>query len=393
MSVFTDWESAKNLISSGNNLEYPQAIDYYNNLKERLFQQIMIKNNLSDISTSQIGKILTEELENSVNILQKNIFNLSQESLQTIQKWVVDKFNSDEGQELSLLTSQIKDLKNDIEKNKTQKTKEIEALQLQIKQMFNSEKELLILANQALNTYASTNIADYNSVLSFLSTFLVNMVQWIAEQGAQKVFINANAKTTLMGYYKEIIEKKLLQEIFTSTKLDFPKVELVGGKNTINDLLLPFDGLNRTFSTSEMINLLNEKDETILISMGAQVKARNIKNIGSNFMKISHQAYLRDLFNVQMKNNNQNGFNNYSWACGAVFLGQMNNIIQSFGNNNVIFISGSSRMFMDDFIKTFRKENMYLTFELDKNHQATSQVGLQRFIENRKKQQLLRRFR
>ena len=106
-------------------------------------------------------------------------------------------------------------------------------------------------------------------------------------------------------------------------------------------------------------------------------------------MKISHQANLRDMFNAQFTNSNS-GFNPASWCCGVVFLGQMQNIIQTLGNNNVIFISGPNRMFMDNFIESFRAQKMYLAFQMV-DGKATSQVGLQRFVDNRRNQ-LLSRF-
>ena len=129
-----------------------------------------------------------------------------------------------------------------------------------------------------------------------------------------------------------------------------------------------------------------------VLSFGAQIKARDLEKVSTDFMKISHQAGLRDEFNAQMQ---ASGFNNYSWSCGVAFLGQMQNIIQSLGANNVLFISGPKKYFMDDFIRKFRNENMYLSFAMDKEHRATSQVGLQRYVENRKstKNNLLRRFR
>ena len=55
-----------------------------------------------------------------------------------------------------------------------------------------------------------------------------------------------------MGYYKEIIEKEMLQKFFNNQNL-FVNVDLIAGANTINDLLLSFDDLNQSYNTEELI--------------------------------------------------------------------------------------------------------------------------------------------
>lgn len=392
MSVYTDWQMAQNQIINGDNLGYPAAIQYYNNLKERLFIQLRIQNNLSKDADAIIGKRIEEELEAMIHTLEsKELSDLSSKSLEQIRDWVYESFEGQNGQELSIIANQIAELRSNATEDKKQTTKEIKRLQGRIKEMFDSENQLRQLAESALNNYASNNGADYNSVLSFLSSFLLNMVQWTAKNGVDNVFINKNARTTLMGYYKEIIEKKLLNELFSSINLSNSQFELIAGANTINDLLIPFGNLNGNFSTSEMISILSEETtEDTLIALGAQVKSRNFAAVKTDFMKISHQAGLLEAFNAQMSIQN-NTPNRYSWCCGAVFLGQMQNILQCLGNNNVLFISGPNRMLMSAFIESFRKEQMYLAFFVDDNHITTNQVGLQRFV-NRRTQKMLSRF-
>ena len=125
---------------------------------------------------------------------------------------------------------------------------------------------------------------------------------------------------------------------------------------------------------------------------GIQIKARDIENVKTAFMKISHQSELSKQFNLNMMSASGR-FSKYSWSCSVAFLGQVDNILTSLGENNVMFISGNTRQFMDAFIRNFRSKNMYLAFEFDEQHKATSQVGLQRYIENKGKNRLLARFR
>lgn len=402
MSVFTDWEMAKNQIQSGDPLGYPSAEQYYAKLKQRFIQQIMIHNQLMNIDEAVFGK----EIEQGINEIKmelengKTLFELSNESLQNIKQWLIAQFEGDNGQQLLSLGQELSRLKAQEKEEQVKNTKRIKEIQQEIRTLLDTSDKVLEVAKKALNQY-NTTAADYGSVFSFLSSFMVNMVGWMAEQGLHNAYIIPQAKTTLLGYYKEIIEKKLLLQFFENSGFG-PGVELVGGKNTINDLLIPFDNLNQTFSTDEMIGILEKPVEDQMISMGAQIKAKSIaemkdgqliNKIGTEFMKISHQASLKEAFNLQIQGSvPSDGFNKNSWCCGVIFLGQMNNILQTFGNNNVIFISGNYRFFMDEFIKYFRSQNMYLAFQMDAQGRATSQVGLQRFM-NAKNTQLIKRFR
>lgn len=391
MGVLLSWQEALAKIQSGDNFGYNDAIDYYTRVKQRMFEQLRLNQDLKDYSDAKIGDLLNEEFNAMYGELSTSgLMELSTGSLQAIQDFVEATFYGDNGAQLVDLQSQITQLKNDTEGIKRDNGMKIKELQSQMKTLLNAEDQISALVTQALGKYSPPD-GSLASVTNFLSAFMLNTVRWRVEtQG--KLYINKNARTTLMGYYKEIIERKILADLFNRVGAGNVSVEMVAGANTINDLLLVFDGMSGTYTGSEMISLINENDEQKLISMGAQIKARDLEKVGTDFMKISHQAGLRDEFNAQMK---ASGFDTYSWSCGVAFLGQTQNIIQSLGANNVLFLSGPKKYFMDDFIRRFRKENMYLSFQMDENHEATSQVGLQRYIENRKntKNNLLRRFR
>ena len=385
------WQEALSEIQGGGDFGYPAAIYYYNRMKQRMISQIKMNQDLKDYSDAQIGELLQKEFDIMYKELAtKSLMDLSTESLQIIQNYVEAQFYGQNGAQLIDIQSQITKLENDADGVRKENTARIRQLQQQMKLLLNSESQITTLASEALAKYNPPD-GSLSTVTNFLQSFMLNTVKWRVEtQG--KLFINKNARTTLMGYYKEIIERKALADLFARAKVGNISVDVIAGANTINDLLMVFENMSGTYHGEEMISLIDEADESKLLSFGAQIKARDLEKVSTDFMKISHQAGLRDEFNAQMQ---ASGFNNYSWSCGVAFLGQMQNIIQSLGANNVLFISGPKKYFMDDFIRKFRNENMYLSFAMDKEHRATSQVGLQRYVENRKsvKNNLLRRFR
>lgn len=394
MSLF-DWRVAKRQVQSGYNFGYDEAIAHYTSLKQRMFDQIAVNEGLINGNFYQeIEKRLQQELLELHDGTASSLSTLSYKSLSTIQQMVKDVFD---GTDSGILTSLANDL-NNLEMNKNMKQserrQEIEYIRWNILSYFGKEN-IQKIAQDALSSY-NGNSGDFGVVYSFLYSFLINTIKWYTNSNAQSLFINKNALTTLMGYYKEIIEVKLLQDLFTRmqsqgvTKQQV-NIDLVAGKNTINDIifsfLTPFEAQQVT--ATETISSVGEAYEN---QFGAQIKTRDIQNVKTEFMKISHQGGLRDQFNQGMISASGR-FSKYSWSCGVAFLGQTENILQSLGINNVMFISGATRDFTDNFIRNFRSKNMYLAFEFDAQHKATSQVGLQRYVENRGKNQILARFR
>lgn len=394
MSLF-DWRVAKRQIQSGYNFGYDEAIAHYASLKQRMFDQIAVNEGLINGNFYQeIEKRLQQELLELHDGTASSLSTLSYKSLSTIQQMVKDVFD---GTDSGILTSLANDL-NNLEMNKNMKQserrQEIEYIRWNILSYFGKEN-IQKIAQDALSSY-SGNSGDFGVVYSFLYSFLINTIKWYTNSNVQNLFINKNALTTLMGYYKEIIEVKLLQDLFTRmqsqgvTKQQV-NIDLVAGKNTINDIvfsfLTPFEAQQMT--ATETISSVGEAYEN---QFGAQIKTRDIQNVKTEFMKISHQAELQKQFNQGMISTSGR-FSKYSWSCGVAFLGQTENILQSLGINNVMFISGATRDFTDNFIRNFRSKNMYLAFEFDAQHKATSQVGLQRYVENRGKNQILARFR
>lgn len=394
MSLF-DWRVAKRQVQSGYNFGYDEAIAHYTSLKQRMFDQIAVNEGLINGNFYQeIEKRLQQELLELHDGTASSLSTLSYKSLSTIQQMVKDVFD---GTDSGILTSLANDL-NNLEMNKNMKQserrQEIEYIRWNILSYFGKEN-IQKIAQDALSSY-NGNSGDFGVVYSFLYSFLINTIKWYTNSNAQSLFINKNALTTLMGYYKEIIEVKLLQDLFTRmqsqgvTKQQV-NIDLVAGKNTINDIifsfLTPFEAQQVT--ATETISSVGEAYEN---QFGAQIKTRDIQNVKTEFMKISHQGGLRDQFNQSMISASGR-FSKYSWSCGVAFLGQTQNILTSLGINNVMFISGATRDFTDNFIRNFRSKNMYLAFEFDAQHKATSQVGLQRYVENRGKNQILARFR
>ena len=383
MSVLLNWKEARDAIVSGNNFQYPDAISHYLKMKERMFKQIRMNQELKNMADAEIANIFKQDFETLYSQLNNStLWELSYNSLTDIQRWVSDRFEGESGSALQNLQERINKLEMQVQEKRSGKSEELAAAKLEMRSLLNTEMAAETCAARALSSAPG---GDVSTVMAFLESFVLNSARWWVEVKG-KTFINSNATTTLMGYYKELFEAKALKQLLEKFHITNATSLQVSGANTINDLLLSFNNLNGSVEISDSVGTVLPQDE----NFGIQIKARDINKIGTGFMKISRQAGLRDGFNAQI---NQSGFNNRSWCCGVSFLGQSNNIIQSLGANNVMFISGPTRYFMDDFIQHFRKEQMYLAFQMGDDGKVTSQVGLQRFVEKRSSQKLLRRFR
>lgn len=394
MSLF-DWRVAKRQVQSGYNFGYDAAIEHYANLKRKMFDQIAVNQSLINGNYyEEVEKLLQQELSELYDGTSQRLSSLSYKSLSTIQQMVKDVFDGTDSGILTSFANELNNLENNKNMKQHERRQEIERIRQNILNYFGKEN-IQKIAQEALNNY-SGNSGDFGVIYSFLYSFLINTIKWYTSSNTQQLFINKNALTTLMGYYKEIIEVKLLQELFAKMKSQSVtkqqiNVDLIAGKNTINDIifsfLAPFKA--QQVAVAENISAVGEAYEQ---QLGAQIKTRDIQNVKTEFMKISHQSELSKQFNLNMISS-AGRFSKYSWSCGVAFLGQTENILQSLGINNVMFISGATRDFTDNFIRNFRSKNMYLAFEFDAQHKATSQVGLQRYVENRGKNQILARFR
>ena len=351
--------------------------------------------NLKYESKEALSKMLKEELDATYNNIEtKELKELSEKSLEIAKQWVIDKFNGDSNGTLTKLGQELNQEREKLSQEKQYKTTQLRKIEQEILKELNLGKNIKLHLNRVLSFLQGEGFIDYSSVESEIESFLIRNVSWHLKVG-EKVFISDFQKRRMSGYYKEIIELKLLQNFFNNFHLNV-KTKMIASANTISDLLLStIDDLNKAleqnnYSVEEMISIVDNNTEQEFGGFGAQVKARDLMKVGTNFMKISHQAGLAKEFNsIQSED-----FNKYSWACGVVFLGQKKNILQSLGPTNILFISGPHKYFMDEFIGTFRSRQMYLSFEMDDNHQATSQVGLQRYINQRRgaKKSLLDRF-
>lgn len=384
-----NWQEAVERIQNNDSFGYPSAIEHYQNLKNRMFAQIRMNKNFENYSDGLIGEKVQRQLDNVSEQLKENLFELSANSLEAIQKYVTDQIeNKNGGAVIVQLQQDINKLQEQIDNEKQTNSNEIDQLRNQIKALLSSRSQVETILSNALKNYSPSN-GNLNTVINFLETFMLNTVKWYVEtQG--KMFINMNAKTTLMGYYKEVMEKKLVSQALQNMNVANATVNLISSANTINDLEIAFSNpsLDTTVSIDQDISILPPLKESFF----AQIKARDLDKVKTGFMKISNQAGLLESFNAQMQ---ASGFNNKSWACGVAFLGQAQNILQSLGRDNVLFVSGGGHYFMDEFIQKFRKQNMYLAFEMGDDKKLTKQVGLQRYVENRNssKNNFLKRFR
>ena len=162
---------------------------------------------------------------------------------------------------------------------------------------------------------------------------------------------------------------KLLSSLANGTNedKDYKIVINIGGKNTASDLafnianIVP-DSYQVTAQGLASVKLQPKDIERLLmdsVQFGAQIKSYQSTKDGWKLpvLQIGSRAELRN----QFLNNQQ--YQHNSITASIAFLGQAENIKEALGFNNVMFIAGKDHYWMDDFIKTFRARQYYLTFD------------------------------
>lgn len=364
--AYKDSQVALEQIKSNYDFSYNLAVKHYRDLKEKMFNQIRLNSEFNNLASDELVKLFDYEDEKLKNEIQKNITSLSNDSLETIKEWAAEDIKD------SGLLAQINELDQLIHQEQNKNKTIIKRKQKEIQQRNNTRESIEALAYRMLKTNQLE--LDYNLCFNFLQSAYINLLRYQMRTEGQ-AYINDNMRTTLMGYYKEYIEAKLLKESMLKTTKNIIEIEQIGSKQNPSDIEIKIN-LPSSASVQEEVSVF-----------GAQVKMKDINKVGTAFMKISTRKNLSSKFNKVMGN-----FDKNSWVSGVAFLGQLNNIKTALGENNVLFISGNNRYFMDEFIQNFRRQNMYLAFKFKDNpYEATSQIGLQRYKDSKGKN-LLKRF-
>lgn len=406
MSVYTDWVKATELVANNDPLDYGKdkrsgAQYYYYQQHKRFIQQIINYNQIQGLDTKAVGEYISERLGQlgELTINDKTANEISESSLRYLQQWVVATFEEASGeraQQMNQLAKELVDLHSKSEEEQKKNASLIKKKTQQLRALLLDGQKIENIFSNWIQNETNLPVADYGSLYTYFSGYMIRVARWVVQNS--ELFISDADIRRLAGYYKEIGEKESLLKFFQTTtqqgqNIQVKDIVLEAGKNNINDLLFIFEALNAEGASSQDVSLTGGTSvENATQSFGAQIKATDIKNVTTTMMKISHQAALKASFEAQGLTSGD--FNKHSWACGVVYLGQLQNILQCFGQNNIVFISGNTRMFMHDFINYFRSQNLYLAFEMNKDGtiKNNSQVGLQRFIDTRKGA-LLNKFR
>ena len=356
-------------VKNNENFEYQDAIEHYQQLREKLINQIQelrYNKQLETISNREIEKMLTEAGEKVEENATKQLREVSSRYLEDLVHWVNNQFlkNNSFGNRIKKIGQELAELKNHATQYKFDKI--VKQRQQEILEMINQETDEKSILYSIIKNKSVITDPNYQSVASYLTGYLMRVIRWRAEHSS--IYISDRDISRLAGYEKEVVELKLFKNLFEQLGLGDYSPQLIAGENTITDILLPFEKISGiTASASEQIEL---------VSFGVQSKLKTINFSENNFFKISHQAKLSTVFN-QIKSE-ERGWNKYSWTAGVAFLATKQNILQCLGENNVLFLSGQNTYFMDSFIQQFRANSKYLAFEFDQNtHKAKSQIGVQ----------------
>lgn len=184
-------------------------------------------------------------------------------------------------------------------------------------------------------------------------------------------------KNTIGGYLKEdaivdLMNKENLNELnnFLQTNLE----SLITGYGAANQ---PEDFLFLVGKSSIDNKFMKFDDATKLIEnskeyYGGQVKSWSLKDIE---LQKGHELY-RDYFPIGSRSSLFKTFEGWYYSqfndpqqfhmAGnmAFFLNNKEAIIEALGANNIMFVDGSTRRWMSNFITEFRKNKLYLQFDM-----------------------------
>lgn len=209
--------------------------------------------------------------------------------------------------------------------------------------------------------------------LNFLTKLIMNFTT------ATKAYINASA---VSGFYQEIAEAKAWKKL--GKQLGFQVLhggELkLGGRETPIDIVLgaprikkiqvrALEDYERTLSAIQNMNI---SEHVTTADFEAVLKELNIKTVGiqSKLKTLQSTSIIKTGYQIGNRKTLLDNFLaqkdiQYTQIAAANYFGSdYRAIIEALGATNLIWTTGNDRMFMDDFIKAFRNQNLLLSFAM-----------------------------
>ena len=370
-------------------------------IKKRISEILLITEDeeLSDTSKKDAEKLLTtvrtaviSYVENSPAV--KNIINnflssipnpkTNQNNLVQVQ-WQKTKekystIKTENNQIVSNLNEQGYLIKNR-ETARTEFTKKMVDL---IKKQEFGQNLIKQIGDLIISNYTNKKISQNENIMAQVINYSIRVIlSMFIDKVTGDIMIKeavGRYKNTIGGYLKEdaivdLMNKENLNELnnFLQTNLE----SLITGYGAANQ---PEDFLFLVGKSSIDNKFMKFDDATKLIEnskeyYGGQVKSWSLKDIE---LQKEHELY-RDYFPIGSRSSLFKTFEGWYYSqfndpqqfhmAGnmAFFLNNKEAIIEALGANNIMFVDGSSRRWMSNFITEFRKNKLYLQFDMVNN--------------------------
>ena len=392
---------------------YDSAITYYANLREQLLDKL-------NAQLQSTNKKLVNEAEKFFDDNSKDLKRITEtyyaqsaamDMYEAIQEGIAVKFQEITGEQ----SNRLKELyQENMEKAKTKSKEKSETSK---RNFYNQNKlarkqvlrelgididhiseidflNTLLTQNEksakALSGISGFEAESYNDIYNNLLSYLDRIIASYAMTDIKGPNIYG-WKYTMGGYYKELVEAKLLAQFFN----DFDKIRVVpfgsqkaNGKDTEIDIAILTDDIENIANALETrahvnLQLTDKVDDQALKEMvkeintfGVQVKSWNMPsdkvNKYTNFKIGSRASTLQNPYPG-------------SWFRGAVWLSKVHNILKVLGSLNVLFIAGKQKIWMCDFIQRFRDTQYYLAYVYKTGHKSTNVIAWQRYRKSHEK--------
>ena len=390
---------------------YQSAIQYYENLKNKMLNQV---------SVSAKGKLLEKDLislQEKKDILDKNILLESSKDAYHSNKASTEFLSSAEAiaetalsvltkKNKSALNKKYKDLKqlSGITREKTDKTK------MKMRELLKQERqEIYSLLNINLSTVLNEFLVDFAQ-----KGYSTKEIETLLNSYIDRIIFSKMTNTSYLspsqfyyarimaGYYREIAEYNALAKVLQVVE-NKTTVTHFGGANTDIDILISTlnesnikNILNNQISYTQEILSMDQSDVLLLQKLsnaninifGEQVKSWSLAtDASSNSVKsVGHRSQLLKSFNSE-----RNMPNHFYLEGNMEFMSRFKNILTALGPFNVLFSTGKERFWMHDFITSFRDLNYFLLLRY-KDGKHTDEVILDQPY-TLKRQQLRRRYK
>jgi len=380
---------------------YSAAIRYYNNLKNNIIQLFSLNSNeyISKEVQEEIIKVITDELGNST-IVQDVIFKdfpdeavdiiiaaLEGKSIEPFINERMKKYNSIANRDTKEGKEQVKILVNEI----AQEINKTEAL-------FNSFET--IARKKIGEGFEAVDLTDIKSQMPSIQR---QIIRQFLKHGGSKGFKNSTAAGSVIigGYFREAIVASALARYFASKNFVDITAKQVGSVK-INSKDTPVDVLFGKILGEDLEKILSKMNDQLDLSnslnaVGIQVKSaslpervtykdtyrgkRDESGLLKKFRDQSTVLKIGERASILQSFGGEDSSDTYWWRKGLIHNSQSENVIESLGAGNVMWVTGKQAMWTDDFIKNFLKNRFRLNFEyvLNKDgdaYKATSQIIL-----------------